>query len=408
MEPDKKRALRKPHEERQAIKEGRRSSPSLPLASLPVAFWSGLVHMHASMEMEVAGGNLPHCRDRLSNLPDCLLHAILSQLEARQAVQTCVLSRRWPLLWRAIPCITIDSADFSNQQVCPRTKEEALAKLEDFADNLLLRRAVSLEPPLDALRLCVQAAGPRGDMNMGRWIRRGLKLSPAALEVSGGDGYPINLNFLSSSVSGGGVGRLTRLRIDNVILHRDFEDLLGSGGLPVLQDLEIVNPVIVSAIWRIAADTLTRLAVVDVSCHHQSRCSVHIAAPRLASLRLEFPLARLASVHFSIIDGGARLAQASIRLLEDDGEDPSDNISDVCFLLNSLSSVTRLHLSGFQETKQLLLQEVLDHVSMSWTSMLSFPNLATLVLEDCDLGHNLQTLWRLLQTTPAITRLLLK
>ncbi|KAM0864599.1 hypothetical protein ACQ4PT_043816 [Festuca glaucescens] len=351
-------------------------------------------------------------RDRLSNLPDCLLHVILSRLGSRQAVQTCVLSRRWPHLWCAVTCIDIDSADFSTQegghQVSPRAKEEALARLEDFADNLLLRRG--LEPPLDALLLRVHGAGPRGDTNMGRWVRRGLKMSPAALDVSGGDGYPINLAFLCSSVSvsGGGAGRLTRLRLDNVLLHRDFEDLLGLGGLPVLQDLEIINAVIVSGIWRIASDTLTSLAVVDASCHHHSRCSVDIAAPRLASLRLDFPLARLSSVHFNIIvDGRASLAEASVRLLEDDGDDPDDNISDLCFLLKSLSSVTSLHLSGFQETKQMLLQEVLDHVACSWTSVLSFPNLTSLVLEDCDLGDNLQTLWSFLHTTPAISRLLL-
>ncbi|KAM0828431.1 hypothetical protein ACQ4PT_067561 [Festuca glaucescens] len=101
-------------------------------------------------------------RDRLSNLPDCLLHVILSRLGSRQAVQTCVLSQRWSHLWCAVTCIDIDSADFSTKerghQVCPRAKEEALARLEDFADNLLLCRG--LEPPLDAVLLRVHGADP--------------------------------------------------------------------------------------------------------------------------------------------------------------------------------------------------------------------------------------------------------
>nr|XP_051221381.1 MEIOTIC F-BOX protein MOF-like [Lolium perenne] len=365
----------------------------------------------------MAGGKKNHAtadgRDRLSNLPDCLIHAILSRLDYRQAVQTCVLARRWPRLWcGAITCINIDSANFSTHEgghrVSPGAKEEALARLEDFADNLLLRRG--LEPPLDALLLRVHGAGLRGDINVGRWVRRGLKMSPAALDVSGGDGQPINLDFLSSSVSvsGGGAGRLTRLRLDNVLLHYDFEDLLGSGGLPVLQDLQIINAVIVSGIWRIASDTLTSLAVVDASCRRHSRCSVDIVAPHLTSLRLDFPQGRLSSVQFNIIvDGRASLVDASVRLLEDDGDDPDDNISDLCFLLKSLSSVTSLHLSGFQQTKQMLLQEVLDHVACSWTSVLSFPNLTSLVLEDCELGDDTQTLWSFLHTTPAISRLFL-
>jgi hypothetical protein len=323
-----------------------------------------MIHERAFTETGMAGGKKNHAtadgRDRLSNLPDCLIHAILSRLDYRQAVQTCVLARRWPRLWcGAITCINIDSANFSTHEgghrVSPGAKEEALARLEDFADNLLLRRG--LEPPLDALLLRVHGAGLRGDINVGRWVRRGLKMSPAALDVSGGDGQPINLDFLSSSVSvsGGGAGRLTRLRLDNVLLHYDFEDLLGSGGLPVLQDLQIINAVIVSGIWRIASDTLTSLAVVDASCRRHSRCSVDIVAPHLTSLRLDFPQGRLSSVQFNIIvDGRASLVDASVRLLEDDGDDPDDNISDLCFLLKSLSSVTSLHLSGFQQTVLLL------------------------------------------------------
>jgi hypothetical protein len=334
--------------------------------------------------MEVAGGRRkPSGRDRLSNLPDCLLHGILSQLRSRQAVQTCVLSRRWTHLWRAASCIHINSADFtieaSSYEAYLRVKEEeALAKLEEFADSLLLRRDPSAssspdpELPLDALRLRVHGGGPRGDVNMGRWIRRGLKLSPAALDVSGGDGYPVNLTSLPHCVSGGGTRRLTRLRLHNVLLHGDFGDLLGPGGLPVLEDLEIINAVLVSEICKIASDTLISLAVVDASCHHdESRCSVLITAPRLASLRLEFPLARLTSIAFNI--DRACLSQASIRLLEEadqhhqpwrlqddhhggDDEDGQpdvnfdDKIRDLCYLIDSLSSVTSLHLSGFHET----------------------------------------------------------
>jgi hypothetical protein len=46
-----------------------------------------------------AGGSTGGDPDRLSALPDSLLHAIMSLLKARQAVQTCVLSTRWRHLW---------------------------------------------------------------------------------------------------------------------------------------------------------------------------------------------------------------------------------------------------------------------------------------------------------------------
>ena len=51
--------------------------------------------------------------DRLSSLQDCILHSIMSFLTARQAVRTCVLSRRWVGLWRSAPCLNIDQREFN-------------------------------------------------------------------------------------------------------------------------------------------------------------------------------------------------------------------------------------------------------------------------------------------------------
>ncbi|KAM0833618.1 hypothetical protein ACQ4PT_064150 [Festuca glaucescens] len=51
-------------------------------------------------------------RDRLSELPDYLLHVILSQLKARQVVQTCILSRQWRHLWLTSPCLDVDTSEF--------------------------------------------------------------------------------------------------------------------------------------------------------------------------------------------------------------------------------------------------------------------------------------------------------
>ncbi|CAJ2678306.1 unnamed protein product [Trifolium pratense] len=52
--------------------------------------------------------------DRLSDLPDCVLLHILSFLNSKHAVQTCVLSPRWKLLWKCIPTLILHSSEFSN------------------------------------------------------------------------------------------------------------------------------------------------------------------------------------------------------------------------------------------------------------------------------------------------------
>ncbi|WOH10738.1 hypothetical protein DCAR_0730208 [Daucus carota subsp. sativus] len=44
--------------------------------------------------------------DRLSRLPDELIHKILSFVDAKQAVETSILSRRWQLIWTTLPFLS--------------------------------------------------------------------------------------------------------------------------------------------------------------------------------------------------------------------------------------------------------------------------------------------------------------
>ncbi|GJR77104.1 F-box domain containing protein [Tanacetum coccineum] len=50
--------------------------------------------------------------DRLSNLPDDLIHKILSFVGIKLAVQTSALSRRWRYLWTSLPCLNFSREDF--------------------------------------------------------------------------------------------------------------------------------------------------------------------------------------------------------------------------------------------------------------------------------------------------------
>ncbi|XP_023756702.1 putative F-box/FBD/LRR-repeat protein At4g03220 [Lactuca sativa] len=52
--------------------------------------------------------------DRLSSLPDELIHNILSSFDMKFVVQTCLLSSRWKLLWTSMPCLNFTSWQFTS------------------------------------------------------------------------------------------------------------------------------------------------------------------------------------------------------------------------------------------------------------------------------------------------------
>ncbi|KAK1679703.1 hypothetical protein QYE76_040551 [Lolium multiflorum] len=82
--------------------------------------------------------------DRLSALPDDLLHKVTSFLRSWEVARTCVLSRRWRNLWASAPCIDLRVWCKARHGRLPR-------QLARFANHLLLLRDVSA--PLDTLRL---------------------------------------------------------------------------------------------------------------------------------------------------------------------------------------------------------------------------------------------------------------
>ncbi|EEE50504.1 hypothetical protein OsJ_30591 [Oryza sativa Japonica Group] len=58
----------------------------------------------------------------LSDLPEGVLHHIMSFLDSRQAVQMCVLLQRWRNLWRSMPRINIDCKESSHQHRLQRVR----------------------------------------------------------------------------------------------------------------------------------------------------------------------------------------------------------------------------------------------------------------------------------------------
>ncbi|CAN1334917.1 FBD-associated F-box protein At5g18780 [Linum perenne] len=52
--------------------------------------------------------------DRLSDLPDCILHHILSFLDTKSSIRTCILSRRWRCVWKYVDVLNFSRSSFED------------------------------------------------------------------------------------------------------------------------------------------------------------------------------------------------------------------------------------------------------------------------------------------------------
>ncbi|KAK1661631.1 hypothetical protein QYE76_049790 [Lolium multiflorum] len=74
--------------------------------------------------------------DRLSSLPDAMLHHMMSFLPMPEVVHTSLLSPRWRYLWTSTPFVHIDHLDFQDDT----GNWTEVDRIEKFMDQLLRLR----------------------------------------------------------------------------------------------------------------------------------------------------------------------------------------------------------------------------------------------------------------------------
>jgi hypothetical protein len=100
------------------------------------------------MKIQWRNNNVHECKDRLSDLCDYLLIHILSFLESKKAVQTCILSTRWRNLWKQLPFLLLYSlhsntlprlTEFASQFLSLRDGSTSLFVLQfyNFSDDIM-------------------------------------------------------------------------------------------------------------------------------------------------------------------------------------------------------------------------------------------------------------------------------
>ncbi|MCL7047125.1 hypothetical protein MKW94_013556 [Papaver nudicaule] len=75
--------------------------------------------------------------DNISKLPDFLIHHILSFVNMKQAVRTCILSKRWARVWTSLPFLNFDQEDDGCGYYY---RGRGYRNYVDFVDNVLTFR----------------------------------------------------------------------------------------------------------------------------------------------------------------------------------------------------------------------------------------------------------------------------
>ncbi|KAF7824705.1 F-box/FBD/LRR-repeat protein [Senna tora] len=100
---------------------------------------------------EDASSNMPRKRrktskhdekDRMSNLPLCIMDQILSHLSTKDALRTCILSKSWLCLWKSFTTLHLDDRELrrrrSNKKIMNKARKKKIHKVfQDFVSTIL-------------------------------------------------------------------------------------------------------------------------------------------------------------------------------------------------------------------------------------------------------------------------------
>ncbi|KAJ1687824.1 hypothetical protein LUZ63_019214 [Rhynchospora breviuscula] len=189
--------------------------------------------------------------DLISQLPDSILHSILSLLPIKDSVRTSILSSRWRHLWEEAPLRLEDDSLCHNEQ-------------------LISRIFHSHRGPIESLRLCnftratvdriVKSAVQRGiqELTLAGYVHRLCQLPPSILTCKSLHQLSVIAYWFPKAVLPSIFPNLKELRLSCVKLHNDLLQILLSscGSLDTLQLRDCWN----SSVSSISSPSLRKFA----------------------------------------------------------------------------------------------------------------------------------------------------
>lgn len=229
-------------------------------------------------------------RDRISSLPDSILHRILSFLPTKCAVRTSILSTRWKYLWTSVAIL--DFKDYSHPKAATRFMDfvDRLLFLHDLPNIHKFSLACSGECDASRMNAWVSAVVRRNveELNLDIMVHEldsrclftcgSLRVLKLKLLKFGSDlKIPSSICFSSLKIL-----HLSYITFSDEYLTRQL-----FCGIPVLEDLIVEDCEWLDIeIFSISAPALKRLRICCMSDFYNglNECEIKIYAPSLISL----------------------------------------------------------------------------------------------------------------------------
>ncbi|GAU41987.1 hypothetical protein TSUD_306930 [Trifolium subterraneum] len=236
---------------------------------------NNLVHVKENLNCDTGGGEFPYStigEDKISDMPDSLLHHILSFLRIEDAATTSILSKRWRSLWFSQLVLDFDDEPFLDASTfC------------NFVYSFMAMRDITL--PIISFQLkccsCFYKKEHKEDIYNFVYIAIQRRVENLYIDLS----YSFTLPYFVLSSKTLSVLKLTRITVNDIpyvhlpslkVLHLErvtftyYEYILKLlSGCPVLQDLGTEDLLVTSPYLERPLKSLSNLLKANI-------CNTHI------------------------------------------------------------------------------------------------------------------------------------
>ncbi|KAJ4782710.1 F-box/RNI-like superfamily protein [Rhynchospora pubera] len=348
--------------------------------------------------------------DRISDMPDDILAHILSFLSIKEAVHTCVLSKKWRNIWCYMPVLEFDFKRFYQDQTAASYGEvlqRCEVKFVPFVRGVLQNQ----EARLDKFKLqWYMPCTFDTTKSVAEVILDGIKFKPRVFSVNfcrcyiqDFDLYPIftcasledvTLELMGDFIAPNSVNlpNLKRLKISLERIDDDIIDKIFLG-CPSIEEMSLFESHLCTS--RISSNRLKKL-VVD-NCYIDEERWLDISTPSLLHLEIAYK----SGLHSISSENLTSLTNACIDLQLPRGSKQAT--ADDLIVLNCLSNATSLALR-IQESKESVVK-INEKIKGDNSNHPSFPKLKYLRVEWCMDYFGFDLLAFFLQHSPELQKL---